>query len=152
MDFFCFGLFLNSSATDVVLVTLPSTAVETAIVQCTCRCAMARGHRHNTSVVLAAVHGLRSFSGGIRGRAFTLLSCPTPSLISHLASVDVKQNGRATLLQYYTSRGAGIAQWLERRTRDRKVPGSSPGRSGGRILTFCADSYFGIRSTPVSLQ
>ena len=24
---------------------------------------------------------------------------------------------------------AGIAQWLERRTRDRKVPGSSPGRS-----------------------
>ena len=31
-------------------------------------------------------------------------------------------------------RGAGIAQWLERRTRDRKVPGSSPGRSGGRIF------------------
>ena len=29
--------------------------------------------------------------------------------------------------------GAGIAQWSERRTRDRKVPGSSPGRSGGRI-------------------
>ena len=25
----------------------------------------------------------------------------------------------------------GIAQWLERRTPDRKVPGSSPGRSGG---------------------
>ena len=24
--------------------------------------------------------------------------------------------------------GAGIAQYLERRTRDRKVPGSSPGR------------------------
>ena len=29
-------------------------------------------------------------------------------------------------------RGAGIAQWSERRTRDRK--GSSPGRSGGRIF------------------
>ena len=29
---------------------------------------------------------------------------------------------------------AGIAQWFERRTRDRKVPGSSPGRSGGRIF------------------
>ena len=25
-----------------------------------------------------------------------------------------------------------IAQWLEHRTHDRKVPGSSPGRSGGR--------------------
>ena len=32
-------------------------------------------------------------------------------------------------------RGAGIAQWLERRTRDRKVAGSSPGRSDGRILS-----------------
>ena len=35
---------------------------------------MARGHRLNTSIVLAAVHGLRSFSGGFRGRAFTLSS------------------------------------------------------------------------------
>ena len=35
-----------------------------------------------------------------------------------------------------TTRGAGIAQWLERRTRDRKVPGLSPGRSGGRIFFF----------------
>ena len=27
VDFFCFGLFLNSGATDIVLVTLSSTAV-----------------------------------------------------------------------------------------------------------------------------
>ena len=32
------------------------------------------------------------------------------------------------------SGGAGIAQWFERRTRDRKVTGSRPRRSGGRIL------------------
>ena len=31
-------------------------------------------------------------------------------------------------------RGAGIAQWLERRTRDWKVAGSNPCRSGGRIF------------------
>ena len=31
LDFFRFGLFLNSSATDIVLVTLPCTSVETAI-------------------------------------------------------------------------------------------------------------------------
>ena len=31
-------------------------------------------------------------------------------------------------------RGAGIAQWLERRTRDRKVAGSNPCWSGGRIF------------------
>ena len=30
--------------------------------------------------------------------------------------------------------GAGIAQWLERQTRDRKVPGLSPGRNSGRIF------------------
>ena len=30
--------------------------------------------------------------------------------------------------------GAGIVQWLERRTRDRKVAGSNPCRSGGRIF------------------
>ena len=45
--------------------------------------------------------------------------------------------------------GTGIAQWLERRTRDRKVAGiilSSPGS------TFCADSYFCIRSTAAEPQ
>ena len=31
-------------------------------------------------------------------------------------------------------RGAGSAQWLERRTRDQKVVGSNPCRSGGRIF------------------
>ena len=36
----------------------PSTAVETAVARCTSRWAMARGHRHNTCIVLAAVHGL----------------------------------------------------------------------------------------------
>ena len=30
--------------------------------------------------------------------------------------------------------GVGIAQWLERRTRDWKVAGSNPRRSGGRIF------------------
>ena len=30
--------------------------------------------------------------------------------------------------------GAGIAQWLERRTRDQKVAGSNHSRSGGRIF------------------
>ena len=61
LDVFCFELsklFVNSGATDIVLVTLSSTAVERAIAQCTSRWAMARGHRLNTSIVLAAVHGL----------------------------------------------------------------------------------------------
>ena len=76
LDFFCFGLFLNSSATDIVFVTLPSTAVETAIAQCTSRWAMARGHRLNTSIVLAAVHGLTGL--------FRAVSAVEPSLFRPL--------------------------------------------------------------------
>ena len=73
------GLFLNSCATNIVFVTLPSTAVETAIAQCTSRCAMARGHRLNTSIVLAAVQGLSGLFGeNIRGQASTLSSSPHP--------------------------------------------------------------------------
>ena len=37
-------VFLNSSATDIVLVTLPKHGIETAVAQCTSRWAMARGH------------------------------------------------------------------------------------------------------------
>ena len=39
-----------------------------------------------------------------------------------------------TLIEGHTWLGMGIAQWLERRTRDWKVPGSNPSRSGGRIF------------------
>ena len=41
---------------------------------------------------------------------------------------------RQTTLWTICSRGAGIAQWIERRTRDRKVAGSNPCCSGGRIF------------------
>ena len=48
-----------------------------------------------------------------------------------------KMQGRA-YKQYifcsYNTRGAGIAQWLERRTRDWKVAGSNPCWNGGRIF------------------
>ena len=65
--------------------------------------------------------------------------------------------GQGHTFQAWRSSGAWIAQWLERQTRDRKVVGSSSSWSGGRISfsrvnVFCADSYFGIRSTPVLPQ
>ena len=74
----------------------PSMAVETAIAQCTSRWAMARGHRLNTSIVLAAVHGLSGLFQAVSTVEPSLcrpLPPLSPSLISHLASVDVKQNG-----------------------------------------------------------
>ena len=70
-------MFINSGATDIVLVTLSSTAVETATAQCTSRCAMARGHRLNTSIVLAAVHGLSGLVRAVSAvEPFTLSSPP----------------------------------------------------------------------------
>ena len=83
LDFFRFELLLNSSATDIVLVTLPSTAVETAVVQCISRWAMARGHRLNTSVVLAAVHGLCGL--------FRAISAVEPSLFLPLKKKKKKK-------------------------------------------------------------
>ena len=51
--------------------------------------------------------------------------------------------------------GAGMAQWLERWTRDWKVASSNPCRTAGEFSSpgssFCADSDFGIRSTPVTV-
>ena len=86
--------------------TLPSTAVETAIAQCTRRWAMARGHRLNTSIVLAAVHGLSGLFravSAVEPSLFRPLPPLSPSLISHLASVDVKQNGPAGLTEFLKS-------------------------------------------------
>ena len=58
---------------------------------------MARGHRLNTSIVLAAVHGLSDLFRVVsavepsHSRPLPFLS---QSLISNLASVDVKQHGQ----------------------------------------------------------
>ena len=83
LDVFCFELsklFVNSGATDIVLVTLSSTAVERAIAQCTSRWAMARGHRLNTSIVLAAVHGLSGLFRAVSAVEPFTLSSPSHSV------------------------------------------------------------------------
>ena len=72
--------------------------------------------------------------------------------LSVLSQSDV-QKGRAvscgTLPRAVTTtmslQGAVLAQWLERRPRDRKVTGSIPDRSGSEFSSsgsaFCADTY-----------
>ena len=83
LDVFCFELsklFVNSGATDIVLGTLSSTPVERAIAECTSRWAMARGHRLNTSIVLAAVHGLSGLFRAVSAVESFTLSPPSHSV------------------------------------------------------------------------
>ena len=101
-------LFVNSGAMDIGLVTLSSTAVKTAIAQCISHWAMARGHRLNTSIVLAAVHGLSGLFRMVSAVEPSLshpLPTLSPSLIGHLASVDVKQHETR---QLFSSVPAGL--------------------------------------------
>ena len=46
----------------------------------------------------------------------------------------ILDSGRCFETCWAIHNGAGTAQWLERRTRDWKVAGSNPCRSGGRIF------------------
>ena len=78
----------------------PSTAAETAIAQCTSRCAMARGHRTLTlplfwrrstvsPVFFRALSAVEAFTLSVPFPPPPPL--PSPSLISNIASADVKQ-------------------------------------------------------------
>ena len=60
--------------------------------------------------------------------SYSLISVPPFNLKSVSQYSNPMEDRRKTCT------GAGIAQWLERRTRDRKIAGSNPCRSGGRIF------------------
>ena len=103
--------FTSGCSSTAVQRTLPlglctSTAVETETAQCTSRWAMVRGHCLNASIVLAAVHSLSGLFQAVSGLVEPSLFCPlpplSPSLISYLASVDVKQNVH-TLLPLFSA-------------------------------------------------
>ena len=109
--------FASSCSSTAVQRTLslwlcPNTAVETATAQCTSRWAMARGHRLNTSIVLAAVHGLSGLFRAVSEVEPSLVRPPppppaSPSLISLLTSVDVKQHRRRRGKHLMLSRDEG---------------------------------------------
>jgi len=91
--FFASGCSSTAVQRTLSLWLCPSTAVETAFVQCTSHCAMAREHHHNTSIALAAVHslsGLFQVVSVVKPSLFCPLHPLSPSLISNLAFVDVK--------------------------------------------------------------
>ena len=55
-------------------------------------------------------------------------------MYSYYALINVLITHTIININLKINRGAGIAQWLERRTRDRKVAGSIPCWSVGRIF------------------
>ena len=55
-------------------------------------------------------------------------------LLRILTRVKKKKRVHVIFNVIRSTRGAGIACWKERRTRDRKVASSNPGSSGGRIF------------------
>ena len=61
-------------------------------------------------------------------QAIVILACSS----THNEHVILSPN----LLKRDNNKGTKGAQWLERRIRDRNVPGSSPRRNGGRIFFF----------------
>ena len=78
---------------------------------------------------------------GLRTCACAMSVCENMCVILERACVSDRtlvwthKRFKRTLSIYYDiDTIAGIAHWLERQTRDRKVPGSSSGRSGGRIF------------------
>ena len=95
--------------------TLPRHSSWKAIAQCTSRWAMARGHRLNTSIVLAEVHGLSGLFravSAVEPSLFRPLPPLSPSLVSHLASVDVKQNGPGPTVMAVSHRHCPVASAL----------------------------------------
>ena len=82
LDFFRFGLFLNSSATDTVQARQMKQQLRGALVA-----AQWRGDTALTAPLfsVAALHGLFGL--------FRAVSAVEPSLSRNLASVDLKQNG-----------------------------------------------------------
>ena len=67
----------------------------------------------------------------------SFLRCPQSCwwLFQHFRGCSQTQKNKQKSPWIITSsQGAGIAQWLERRTRDQEVAGSNPSWSGGRIF------------------
>ena len=76
---------------------------------------MARGHRLNTSIVLAAVYGLSGLFRAVSAVEPITLSSPSHSVPvpNRLASVDVKQHESKTRFMMAAKRpGAGLIERL----------------------------------------
>ena len=79
-----------------------------------------------------------------------------PHQIFCVSTISSLTRGLMSPLSNISTMGSGDSSVVDHRTCDQKVTGSSPGRSGwiisSPLSTFCADSYFGIRFTPVLPQ
>ena len=93
-------------------------------------------------------------TAGPVGRAGPMAYRMVRSLAGEEQRPSVNRNRPTTKHATTTSLwGAGIAPWLQRRTPSRvRIPAGAAGEFSSPGSTFCADSYFGIPSTPVLPQ
>ena len=122
------------------------------VLVCTCQleaCSSSRPvFRHTTeqepfplaSMISFCLSFFLSFRVWLRGKHFHMvLEQRRFSQLLHWQAFSNKENDTCSIVASHCVIkqdvwGAGIAQWLERRTRDWKIAGSNPCRSGGRIL------------------
>ena len=138
LDFFRFGLFLNSCATDVVLVT-PWWQLKQQL-----RGALVAAQRRGDTALTLPLFWRRSavtpvfFSGGIRGRAFTLsFSSPPPP---HPPPVPVP-NKPPRFCGRKDQNGQGISPEVSRVQES----------SGPPLAKACEPIQIGCRSDPACL-
>ena len=84
--------------------------------------------RDGRSLLFQQLRGGKYYKDSERPDAGTLIN----QSMFYFTSVHIEVNLKQKTVQL--TMGAGIAQWLERRTRDKKVAGSNPYRSGGRMV------------------
>ena len=95
-------LFPNGAATDIIFVTLFPIAVGTAIAWYGSCCAMPSGHCRNILLFWRRSTAALVFGVGACLEVSLFFSPFPPSLIGHLASMDVKQNYSFILHKVYS--------------------------------------------------
>ena len=117
--------------------------------------------RQVSAVTLAGRTSVKQRSRGLCAEPSVEVTTVLSDLSSHRTPTPFSARklgllGHSQKPTHKAHKGAGIACWLKRRTRELKVASSNPDRSGGRIffarVNFVCLHLFAVRSIPVLPQ